>query len=663
MPSRAMLFTILAFALALTLSALIAGGFATMVEKTTRSELRLAMEANGHGWLQVHTDGLMVSLDGSAPTEAERFRAVSLADAHVGSSRIIDNTDVARPEAATPPDFSIQMLRNGTGISLIGLVPASVNREALVNALRSAAGDAGVTDMMARADYPVPAGWDEAMNYALRVIGDLPHCKVSLTPGHVLVEAISDSVADKARIETRLTRNRPSDLKLDFRISAPRPVITPFTLHFLIDKDGARLDACSADTGKARDQILSAARGAGAKGTSSCTLGLGVPSPDWAKAASMTISALGQLGAGSVTFSDADIDLDVAPGVSRTSFDDVVGELQSNLPGLFSLKAVLEKPANEAGGEANFTATLGDKGRVELKGRVVDARQREVVETYARAQFGHDNVHQATRVDAALPGGWPQRTLAALAALARLHDGTATVTPARITIKGVSGDRQARDDIARLLTAKLGENTQMSLQVSYDKRLDEALALPTGKECVARLNAALLTGKVNFDPGSAQVSSESVGALDALAKAMENCTEFRMEVGGHTDNQGRETMNLQLSQQRAQAVINGLLERGVLIGNLIAKGYGETEPVASNDTREGREKNRRIEFTLFDETPMDAGGPATGSSDAEDGVDAQVTGEAGSTGTAPQLRETIPVETPDQETPKPRLRPSDPGQG
>ena len=75
-----------------------------------------------------------------------------------------------------------------------------------------------------------------------------------------------------------------------------------------------------------------------------------------------------------------------------------------------------------------------------------------------------------------------------------------------------------------------------------------------------------------------------------------------MEIGGHTDSQGRETMNLNLSQQRADAVLNGLLARGVLTSNLTAKGYGETVPIADNGTEEGREENRRIEFVLVKET-------------------------------------------------------------
>jgi OOP family OmpA-OmpF porin len=80
---------------------------------------------------------------------------------------------------------------------------------------------------------------------------------------------------------------------------------------------------------------------------------------------------------------------------------------------------------------------------------------------------------------------------------------------------------------------------------------------------------------------------------------LKKCGEIRIEVQGHTDSQGRESMNLTLSQSRAEAVIEELMNRRILVSNITAKGYGETTPIADNDTEEGREANRRIEFRLI----------------------------------------------------------------
>jgi OOP family OmpA-OmpF porin len=86
--------------------------------------------------------------------------------------------------------------------------------------------------------------------------------------------------------------------------------------------------------------------------------------------------------------------------------------------------------------------------------------------------------------------------------------------------------------------------------------------------------------------------------MDALADQMRKCPDIAMEIGGHTDSQGRDSSNLALSQARAEAVLLGLQGRRVLVGSLTAVGYGETRPLADNESPSGRETNRRIEFTL-----------------------------------------------------------------
>lgn len=601
---RTTILTSATFAAAFVLSAFIAGGSATIIEKRSHKAVRLAMETAGFSWVQVHADGLQLSMQGTAPSEAERFRAVTLAGTIVDSSRLIDNTDAESASAITPPSFSLQLLRNDEGISLIGLVPRETDRAALLQSLTDLANGGTVTDMLESADYPVPAGWTTALDFGMATLKTLPRAKISIDPGKVGVEAITDSPAEKARVETSLARRRPTGLKVDAQISAPRPVITPFTLRFLIDTEGARFDACSADSERARTRILAAAREAGAGGTLGCTLGMGTPSPQWAEAVEMGLKALKELGAGTLTFSDADIALTAADTVSPTDFDRVVGELESNLPEVFSLTAELAKKAEATEAVPEFSAVLSKTGKVELRGRVSSERAREAVESFARAQFGAAAIYGATRVDAELPQGWPVRTLSALEALHMLTEGSVTVTPERVTLRGITGDAQASDKAARLFTERLGEGAVLELSLSYDKRLDPVLGLPDGPECVARMNESLKAGKIAFEPSSATIATDDAPKLDALAEAMKPCQDFRMEVQGHTDSQGSEEGNQRLSQARAEAVIEALRERRILTGNLSAKGYGEAVPVADNDTDDGREANRRIEFALLDEKPV-----------------------------------------------------------
>jgi OOP family OmpA-OmpF porin len=87
-----------------------------------------------------------------------------------------------------------------------------------------------------------------------------------------------------------------------------------------------------------------------------------------------------------------------------------------------------------------------------------------------------------------------------------------------------------------------------------------------------------------------------MGILDSAAAALKAAAAIKVEVGGHTDNAGTPDGNLRLSQERAQAVMAALVQRGIAAARMTAKGYGQATPVADNRTEEGRAKNRRVEL-------------------------------------------------------------------
>lgn len=114
------------------------------------------------------------------------------------------------------------------------------------------------------------------------------------------------------------------------------------------------------------------------------------------------------------------------------------------------------------------------------------------------------------------------------------------------------------------------------------------------------------TGKITvsdirFASGSAELESESYPILAEIGQTLSNWPELRIEIGGHTDAQGASTFNQELSERRAQAVLDYLTANhpGIRVQQYQVKGYGESVPVAGNDTLEGRAANRRVEFTVL----------------------------------------------------------------
>ena len=116
--------------------------------------------------------------------------------------------------------------------------------------------------------------------------------------------------------------------------------------------------------------------------------------------------------------------------------------------------------------------------------------------------------------------------------------------------------------------------------------------------CRAGLSAVQANGKIRFATGSADLDTDDVKVLDGLVLAALRCGTAKVTVEGHTDTVGDAEANLALSQKRAAAVVDYLVAAGVAADRLTAVGYGDTRPVADNGSEDGRQMNRRIDFSV-----------------------------------------------------------------
>ena len=119
---------------------------------------------------------------------------------------------------------------------------------------------------------------------------------------------------------------------------------------------------------------------------------------------------------------------------------------------------------------------------------------------------------------------------------------------------------------------------------------------PTAKEIKSKL---VLEG-IQFASGSSTISAKSYMILDEVVNSLKGYPEVKLTIQGYTDSVGKESTNLRLSQQRAESVMNYFIGKGIDYGRLKAVGFGELNPVANNNTKEGRAKNRRIELVRTD---------------------------------------------------------------
>ncbi len=136
-------------------------------------------------------------------------------------------------------------------------------------------------------------------------------------------------------------------------------------------------------------------------------------------------------------------------------------------------------------------------------------------------------------------------------------------------------------------------NVDLSGVTAYAERTQDLLLVPLEVGSTVRLN------NIFFDTNRATLRPESALELDRLADYLRANPTLEVEIGGHTDNVGSDEANRTLSQSRARAVAEYLAGKGIAARRVQSRGYGEAVPTASNDTEEGRQQNRRVEFKVI----------------------------------------------------------------
>ena len=142
------------------------------------------------------------------------------------------------------------------------------------------------------------------------------------------------------------------------------------------------------------------------------------------------------------------------------------------------------------------------------------------------------------------------------------------------------------------------------LEASKNEAMDKLNALQSQMIQVTKdaRGIILSMSDILFDVGKATLKTDLMTSLAKIAGILSVYQQFDVSIEGNTDNTGSEEFNMTLSQQRAENVMNFLVEQGIAANRLTAKGLGMTMPIADNDTKEGRQKNRRVDLVITDRT-------------------------------------------------------------
>jgi OOP family OmpA-OmpF porin len=316
-------------------------------------------------------------------------------------------------------------------------------------------------------------------------------------------------------------------------------------------------------------------------------LARGAP-PRFDSAALLLLDQIGKLKDGKITISDTKVSVS---GMARElGGREAIAAALKNLPEGFAVAAneIKAPPYVFQANKDPVAVTLT------LTGYVPDNAVHAQLAAAATRKFFSEKVIDNLKASVGAPAGFAAAVVPALGALSRLSTGTLVVSDREVKL---SGDA-LYDAAAAQIRAGLARDFPAGWLVKDEISVKPASAPVDATVCQQLFSDLLARGKIRFESGRASIDPDSAGLLDRLIETALRCSNADIEIAGHTDTDGEDAFNQSLSEKRAQAVTDYLVKAGLPASRFTATGYGSTQPIASNDTDEGKAQNRRIEFTV-----------------------------------------------------------------
>jgi OmpA-OmpF porin, OOP family len=589
---------------------------------------------------EARLDGLGLGITGEAET-ADTYRTIKAALANNLPRGVRLTDDRVTAPVVTP--YTWVARHNGGQVVLTGYVPNERLRGDIAVAAKASFPRATITDRMLIGEG-APRDWPGVTTLAMKELAKLEEGAAELRDTQVTLSGLAADEATAEGARRGMRGALPSSYRLADDIKVREPLnkpVSPFTTSVVLES-GVVILSGYAPSDDAREAAVQAARAKFPNRRIDNRIEVAAGAPDgWKRCFDGGLAGLAKAGNGRMQMSDRRLD------VSGSTEDE---DISTSVPNEVrqqvgqSCEATTRIAYNAGTEPDNEWRAAWNGTQVVLDGEVTSQAAKAQLAQNAGRYFPGAQIVDRMRVTENRSRAWPATADQGLKMLATLRSGEARLARRGLTIAGEAKDAgvvnairdQLERDIAKGYTGRESINVrtdsalwseqearrkaeedarrvadldrQRKTEDDQRKRDDEERRRReladrqqkdnAAKSCQSGLQRIAREGILKFERASANLDRESNDTLDQLAGTAKACPGLKIEIEGHTDSEGTPERNQRLSDRRAQAVVDFLIKRGVDQAQLQAIGYGETRPLAPNDTTENRAKNRRIEFTV-----------------------------------------------------------------
>ncbi|MCL4767650.1 MAG: OmpA family protein [Hyphomicrobiaceae bacterium] len=507
------------------------------------------------GAAELKDDQLLLSGLAVKQETAEALRS-TLAAGMPDSIRVTEQIQFREPTIKAVSPYTIAAAIDRETLALTGYVPSEPARAALTNAAQSRFPERKISDGL-RLGSGAPEGWQACMVAGMSGLAKLGNGRIEMEDRMLRFAAVTDDedAAEAIRSELRAAANRACEL--DFRIVVNVPPEPELNWRASTSEGEVLLEGEVPDEATKSNLALAAAKlfpNARLVDRMEVTAAY---SKKWPKVTETGLKLLARLRTGEVRL--AGLELVVSGQAPDTAVATVVRQQLRDLPKGYKGRDVVEVRS-----DAMIWAEQEAKRKAEAEARrKVEEEARRRRDEEARQKADEEQLRQAAAAEAA---------------------------------RQAEAEARAAEEARRAAEAALARQAEQAAQERHAALAREQQA--GGDGCQAAIAAATLHGTISFDRASSSLHKEALETLSRVLEVAAACPQAQIAIEGHTDAEGSPDRNQQLSERRAEAVVDYLVARGIPAGRLKAVGYGASRPVAPNDSPDSRAMNRRIEFIV-----------------------------------------------------------------
>ena len=531
------------------------------------------------------TDGILAGKGTASDTAAyEAGRLAFAADGQGGVN--LGPVELSAPRA---DPFVWSVGYDGKAITFDGYVPNEVVRETLLAAAKATLGGAPVVDKTQIASGE-PEGFAEAASFAITTLGRLDGGGVTLDGLDIDIAGEARTVDDYEDLLAALGGGLPGGARVVSNEIRPA-VVSPYGWTGTREADGVvlagyvpSLDARAAVAASAAKlfpgvTVVNRVRVAGCE-----------PKMDWVGGVQFAMEELSRLSTGKVEVGDRSLAVE-GEAATPEAFAELLDLNGKTLPASLELASADVRPPRVS--PYRFVADLA-AAKIHLAGYAPSSKVRGDILDTAQRKFGKVEIVDDLVYASGQPDGFVDAASVALQAVARLGGGHAEIVDNDVRITGSAWYPSAAEELVSATEEALPKGFKATMNVVTRQDGQPVAAV----RCRDLLQDVLQRGRIEFVAGKAEITGDSFGLLDRVAATIARCPDTRVEVAAHTDSAGSSARNRDLTQSRAEAIVDYLVDAGVKRERLTAIGYGESKPVADNGSAEGKAANRRVEFTV-----------------------------------------------------------------